>query len=223
MVMQRNDRKSPRLGIRQRNEILRIYALEDQAIVAGRRSETMAVDVRRTVLAVQPDVVERRAIVHPDRGSHRVDDDVGEVGAGREITHVHGVELRAGLVRGPCEQPVIRRVAASPELEEGPALCQGICVEQNLGSSSSAGLSADQGVLPALAIALEIGERTVGSRNRSVVLLDPPLHLGKHRVLQGVDIRQACGRVRIFGVEIRADVRIKRRRIAHHLLPIARL
>ena len=68
MVMQRNDRKSPRLGIRQRNEILRIYALEDQAIVAGRRSETMAIDVRRTVLAVQPGVVERRAIRAPRPG-----------------------------------------------------------------------------------------------------------------------------------------------------------
>ena len=73
------------------------------------------------------------------------------------------------------------------ELEEGLAGRQRVGVEQHLfgrlGGTAFARHAADQRVLPARAVAAEIGVRSVGRRHRGVILLDASLHLGEELVL----------------------------------------
>jgi hypothetical protein len=183
----------------------------------------MAKHPRRPVLRVEPHVVEGGRIRGPDRGARDVGHEIRQVGAGGEVAYAGGVELGPGLVGRPHRLAVIGRVGDAAELEEGLAGGERVAVEQHLVAAAAARRAAEQGVLPARAVAAEIGVGPVGGRDRGVVLLDPPLHLGKQRVLQRAGAGHHRVGMSVLGLEVGADGRIEHAGVAHHRLPVRRL
>ena len=111
---------------------------------------------------------------------------------------------------------------AHAEVEERLASRERIAVEQHLLGAAVARRAADHGMLPAIAIATEIGIRPVGRGHRGVVLLDAAPHLGKQCLPQSAGSRERRLRVGVLGLEIGADRGIEFARIAHHGLPVRR-
>ena len=137
-----------------------------------------------------------------------------------EIADADRVELRACLVGRPGEQAVIGGMTRAAELEICLAVREFVAIEQNLFGAAGAALPADDRMLPAFAVADVVAIRPVGIGDGGVVFLDPALHLGEQRVLQG---RRGAKRVRgvvVLGLEIVADRRLQLVRVAHHFLPV---
>src|SRR3954469_4312253 len=86
------------------------------------------------------------------------------------------------------------------EAEEGLAARERVAVKQELllrpfvrrlrgrTISEISGLSAQQGMLPPLAIARVIGVGPIGFGHGGIILLDAAFHFGKHRVLQTLGV-----------------------------------
>ena len=75
-------------------------------------------------------------------------------------------------------------------------------------------------MLGAQLIAAEVLERAIGIGHGGVVLLDPPLHLLEHGLLQHPGRRQHGLGVGVLGDEVIAHVGADHRRIAQHRLPV---
>src|SRR5262245_40615892 len=101
----------------------------------------MTIDAGRAMLAVQSYIVESGPIRGPNRRARGVDDDIGEVASAGNVADSQGVEFRTGLVRGPCQQFMIRRVAAPSKLKKCSPFCERIAVEQNLRGAPIASLT----------------------------------------------------------------------------------
>jgi hypothetical protein len=222
VVVGRDLGEMSRLQFRDRDEVAWIGRLVDEHVVGRGSAEAMAKHARRAVLRVEPHVVERRRIRGPHRGARHVGHQIRQVDTGGEIAHTGGVELGPGLIGRPHQETMVGRVSDAAELEEGLAGRERVAVEQHLVGAAAAGRAAEQRMLSALAVAAKIGIGPVRRRDRGVILLDPPLHLGEQRVLQ----RAGAGHHRlgmgVLGLEICADAGIERARIAHHGLPVRR-
>src|SRR5215467_5185591 len=175
---------------------------------------------RGAVLAIEADVIERGAISRPYDGARRLWDSVRQFRHAGEVAYPNGEKLGAGLIRAPCQQLVVGRMRSRAEAEECLADRECIAVDQDLANAAAAGLTANQWMLAAVAIAGEIRERTVGRRYASVVLLDAAFHLCNKRLLQRHSGAEHCIRIGILVLEMRADRRIEQARVAHYRLPI---
>ena len=121
------------------------------------------------------------------------------------------------------------------EPEEGLAARERVAVKQELLLRPSfrrlrgrnvrgiARLSAQQGVLPFLAIARVIGVRPIGLGHGGIILLDAAFHFGKQRFLQALGVGERAFAIVVFGLQIGPYRRIELRRIAHHFAPVLRL
>ena len=78
------------------------------------------------------------------------------------------------------------------EPKERFAARERVAVKKELFSAAVARFPAKQRMLPALAIAHVISIRPIGVRHGGIVFLDPALHLGKQRFLQGSMSARAC-------------------------------
>ncbi len=115
---------------------------------------------------------------------------------------------------------MVGRVAGPAERKERKPLGQFVAVEQDLVGPAGARLPADQRVLTALAVAGEIGERTIRTGGRPIVLLDSTLHLREQPLLQRNRIGERVLGMSVLRLQMRADRGIELVGIAQHLLPV---
>ena len=114
------------------------------------------------------------------------------------------------VAKGKIVLPLAQRVAVQQQR------LGRFCIERVRGRPAR-----KHGILPALAIPRIIRPRTINIRNRAVILLDAPAHLGKQL------LAQRCRRLfqnrlgeGVLRFQIFADIRAQQRRLAHHLLPV---
>ncbi len=186
-----------------------VLLLVDDAVRRRILSEAVAPHPDGTMVLVELDIIECRRIALPDdasRGSRHL---VRPVGPGGEVPHPQGVVFRALQVASPGHEPVVRRVGGATEVEEGVALRLMVAIQHHL-LRAVPGQAADEGMLPALAIAREIGEGTIGLRHGGIVLLDPPPHLGDEGLPE-----------RVLSLEGRVGIRILLRQKGPDVAPEA--
>ena len=109
---------------------------------------------------------------------------LGQVAPRGQVADAHRVELRALVVDGVGQQPVVGAVGGGAELPIGLALGLLVAVEQNLLGAAAARAPAQAHILAAGDVAGVVLETAVGRGNRRIVLLDARLHLGEQLVLQ---------------------------------------
>jgi hypothetical protein len=115
---------------------------------------------------------------------------------------------------------VIGRRVGVVKVEEGRSGALRIAVEEDRFLTALTWDAADQGMLPALAEALEIREGPVRLGHRRVVFLDARPHLGDQFLAQALRIGQHGGAVGVFTLEMVADRLRQDVWIAQHLLPV---
>ena len=212
-----------RLRRRERDVVADVLLLVDEDIGFDRRADRMPVDLQRAVVVVEAHIEQRPAVVGPHEGSARVGDAVGEVQTGREVADADGVELGSTVVARVGKQRMIGAVLRVPEVPIGLALGLGVAVEEHGLGAARARAAAEQRILPAGDEARGVGEGPVGRRHGAVVLLEAPLHLQEQLVLEPPGVGELGIAEGVLGLEIGADLRVERGRIAHHVLPVAGL
>ena len=115
---------------------------------------------------------------------------------------------------------MVGRMARGAEPKERFAARERIAIKEELFSPAVARFPAKQRMLPVLAIAHIIGKRPIGVGHGGIVFLDPALHFGKQRFLQGGIVGEGVLAIIVFCLQVSADRRIELLRIAHHLPPI---
>ena len=75
-------------------------------------------------------------------------------------------------------------------------------------------------MLRAFEVAAGVGEWAVRQRHRTVVFLDPSLHLGEELVAETGCIVEPTVGVVVLRLEMSADVGIEEGWVSHHLLPV---
>src|SRR3984893_11695000 len=133
----------------------------DFDILAHVGGGAVAMYARRAVLAVETDVIERRAILCPHDSARGLRDDVRQFRHAGEVAYPNGEKLGAGLVRAPCHQLVLRRMRGRPEAKDCLAHRERVAVDQDLANPAAARLPANRWMLAAVAIAGEVRERSV--------------------------------------------------------------
>ena len=106
------------------------------------------------------------------------------------------------------------------EVEERQTLALRVAVEQDFFRAASARLAADQGVLPALAVARVVGERALRLRHARIVLLDPAAHLGDEPFAQLLHVIEGGGGVGVLALEMGPDVVREGLGLLEHILPV---
>ena len=149
-------------------------------------------------------------VVGPGEPVGHVVDDVGEVGAGREVAKPQRVTLAAGEIDGVREHRVVGGDLEAAEREVVVAAGEDVLVEHDLRLVRSVAARA-----PAVDRVLRPFESTsgvlpgaVGDRRRFVGLLDPHLDLAEDALPQRRERRQRCIGVGVLGLEVRDDLGI---------------
>ena len=179
-----DEREGARLRLAEVDEEAGIPFLVDGLVPVGAFAEPVALDPGRAVILVEFHVIEAGGIGQPDglaRGSRNL---VGSLEPGFEIADPDREILGTFGVGAPRDQAMVRGMLGSAEVEEGKPVTLLVAVEQDALGAAVAGLPAHEGVLPALAVAGEIGERPVRLRYGRVVLLDAAAHLGHETLAQ---------------------------------------
>ena len=180
----------------------------------------MAVDEQRALVGVEAHIEQRLAVARPDDGAARIRNGVRQVLAGCQVADADREKLRPLVVDGIGQEFVVGAVRRRADLPIAPALGLLVAVEQDLLAAAPAPLPAQARILAAGDVAGEIFEGAVGSRHRAVVFLDARPHLGVERLLQRRRVGQGALGIGVLGLEVGADLRIERRGVAHHLLPV---
>ncbi|GJE60396.1 hypothetical protein MPOCJGCO_2508 [Methylobacterium trifolii] len=234
LVVARRDREEgARLRLPDMHEAAGIALGVDRLVGGLRRAEAVAHDAGRPVVGVHRHVPEGRAVARPDRLPRGRLDPVVEVEALREVAHAQGVEFRSLGVGAPGQPGMVVRMDGGGDLEERQPRALPVAVHEDglLGRprrvvarhGRAARAAADQGMLPAVAVAGVVGEGPVGFGDAAVVLADAPAHLGDEGVAQRAGRGEGRLGMGVLGPEVGADVLGQDGRRLEHVLPVGGL
>ncbi len=211
---------------RQTEEEGRIFFFVHHGIGFMIGSQNVTIDFRTAAVLVTIGPEDRFGIFGPNQIALRVFDHVRQVLAGGQVAETDLVIFRAFVVDGVGGDAVIGAPFKGPEVPEFLARRFLVAVEQDL--FRSCGLLADginrdaglNGVLAAGAEAARIGVRAVRRRNGGIVFLDAAFHLREQFVLQRLGVGHQGGAVCVLRVQMLADFRVERFRLAKDILPV---
>ena len=201
-------------------EITVVGLFVDKQVVLRARADDMMPDALGALVVVPLHVVKGFGIGGPDHGAVRGGDRFRVLLAAVDCADTNVVILRPEPVDAVRDEFVIRAVFDGRNTEEFLAFTLEIAIEEDRLIAPVAGSAYENGVLAAFTKAHGVGKFPVGDRDRMVIFLDASAHLLEKLLAQCLEVPGSYVVIRVFGIEMLADVRVEFIRVAQNLLPV---
>ena len=185
-----------------------VLLLVHEGVGALRLEKAVAVDAIRALGRIL-DPVEERHVVRRPHGARRLLDALGPEGVRAQVLDEERVLPEARRVRRVREKVPVVAHGVSSERHELLALRELVQVEGDLLGSVGKLLPAVDAVLLPLLGAEVVQPVALAVRHGEVGLLDVGEHLGVQRVLKRLRRLHHRGRVRVLGLEVGGDLRVR--------------